>query len=102
MDLLLLVGLLAVLWIIDMVETLKLMSKLGDDVELNPFVKFLIKKNREEFILFKLVDLAVVVMIVLFVYSGEKRLGISLLMSFITLYIFVVVHNFRIYKKYCV
>ncbi len=97
-----LVVLLALLWIADMMETLKLTSKLGNDVELNPFVRFLIKQNKKEFVLFKLVDLIVVVLISLFVYAGERRLGLSLLMSFITLYIFVVVHNYRIYKKYCV
>ncbi len=96
-----LIGTLAVLWLVDMMETLKLTSKLGDDVELNPVARFLIKKNKEGFIMFKLVDLVVVVTIVLFVSAGKEIMGTSLLLSFITVYAFVVVHNYKVYKKYC-
>ena len=89
----------AILWIIDLMETLIVVSRLDYTAELNPVARFMLKKSREDFILFKLVDLVVVLTIVFLLKFESERMATSLLMSFLVIYVGVVVHNFKVIKK---
>ncbi len=90
--------LIVVLWIVDAVETLIVVRRLGCGAELNPFARFLLKHNKEDFILFKLIDLVVVLTILYFLCIESEEMAMSLLVSFFAVYLFVVVHNFKVIK----
>ena len=92
--------LLALLWIVDIVQTVKLTKKYGNNIEENPVARFFLKQSRKEFVMFKIVDFAVLSTIMIFSLSSQIFIANCLLGVFILLYIFTVLHNFVVSKKY--
>ncbi len=91
-------GVLSLLWIIDLIQTVRFSGKRGPDVERNPLARFLLKKSREDFILFKIVDLALILIIMALLYTNHQLLAIGMLLSFIALYFATIIHNHRAQK----
>ena len=91
---------LAILWTIDLVETITLVHKKGTCVEANPFAKFLLKHSNKDFIMFKTLDFFFIVAILKFVSVSYMFLAETLLVLFICLYILVVIHNRNVMKFY--
>ncbi len=97
---LILVVFLAILWTVDLVETITLVHKKGVFVEANPFAKFLLKHGDMDFALFKAVDFVFIVAILNFISGSYMFLAEMLLLLFISLYFLVVVHNRRVMRFY--
>ena len=91
-------GALSVLWIIDLAQTVCFSRKKGPNVERNPLARFLLKKSKEDFILFKIVDLALLLIIMTLLYANYQILAQGMLLSFIALYFATVIHNHRAQK----
>lgn len=84
---------LAVLWTLDLVQTLKVTGRYGPRAEYNPVARFLLKHSRQDFIAFKIVDFAVVAGILVLMYESYLGLAYSLLVTFILVYVYVIFHN---------
>ncbi len=91
-------GALSLLWIVDLIQTVRFSGKRGPDVERNPLARFLLKKNREDFILFKMVDLALLLIIMALLHANYQLLAKGMLLSFIALYFATIIHNHRAQK----
>ena len=91
---------LAILWTIDLVETITLVHKKGTCVEANPFAKFLLKHSNRDFIMFKTLDFFFIIAILRFISISYMFLAEILLILFIALYSMVVVHNRNVMKFY--
>ena len=91
-------GALSLLWIVDLIQTVRFSGKRGPDVERNPLARFLLKKNREDFILFKMVDLALILIIMALLHANYQLLARGMLLSFIALYFATIIHNHRAQK----
>jgi fatty acid desaturase len=91
-----LLAILAVLWIADLVQTLKVTGRYGPRAEYNPVARFLLKHSKYDFIAFKAVDFAVVTAILLFVYQEYVGIAYTLLVTFILVYVYVIFHNHAI------
>lgn len=91
--------LLVVLWTLDLVETTTLTKRNGSKVEENPLIRFLLKKSRIDFFLFKTVDLIFLSFIIYFIYSSNTFLASVLLMIFVLIYLLTVLHNYIVIKR---
>ncbi len=91
-------GALSLLWIVDLIQTVRFSGKRGPGVERNPLARFLLKKNREDFILFKMVDLALLLIIMALLHANYQLLARGMLLSFIALYFATIIHNHRAQK----
>ena len=94
-----LVVFLSVLWIADLYQTLIITKRFGNRVEENPFVRFLLKYKRIDFVIFKLIDLSFVITIMYFVNAQNIWLAGNVLTAFVVVYFFTVVHNYHVYKN---
>lgn len=92
--------LLTALWIIDLVQTLRFSRQKGVDAERNPFARFLLKKSRADFVLFKMLDLLLLGIIMALLRTDHGQLAESMLISFIGLYAITVLHNRAVQKRY--
>ena len=90
---------LAVLWFIDMFQTIALTREYGVKAEGNPFARFLLKHNNADFIAFKIMDLAILGTIVFFINEKHILLANSLLALFVIFYLLTITHNHRIIVK---
>ncbi len=91
-------GTLSLLWIIDLIQTVRFSGKKGPGVERNPLARFILKKSKEDFILFKIVDLALLLIIMSLLYAKYQILAHGMLLSFIALYFATIIHNHRAQK----
>lgn len=90
---------LSLLWIFDLAQTLRSSRERGIGVEENPLARFLLKKSRVDFILFKLVDLALLGTIMGLIWTDHEGLAEGMLLSFIALYVVTVIHNHNVQKR---
>lgn len=90
---------LSALWIYDLVQTLRFSGKMGAQVEKNPLARFLLKTGKKEFILFKILDLALLGIVIGLLRADYESLAEIMLLSFIALYIFTVAHNQSVQKS---
>jgi hypothetical protein len=91
---------LGILWTIDLVETITLVHKKGLKVEANPFAKFLLKHGDINFILFKIIDFILIILIMTFIFKSYNILAQGLLIFFIIIYTITVIHNKKVMKAY--
>jgi len=91
---------LGILWTVDLVETITLVHKKGLCVEANPFARFLLKHSDMDFIIFKAIDFIFLAFILFFVSKSYMAVSETMLLIFIGIYIFTVVHNKKIMQKY--
>lgn len=90
---------LVILWTLDLVETTTLTKHNGSRVEENPLIRFLLKKKRVDFFLFKTVDLFFLTGIIYFIHSSNTILASSLLMIFVLIYLLTVLHNYIVIRR---
>lgn len=91
---------LAVLWTIDLAETIELVDEVGAAVEENPVARFLLKHGDKDFALFKLVDFILLTAIIWYIYMADARLAQALLFFFVIVYVFTVVHNYVVIYEF--
>ena len=74
-------------------------KRFGNKIEENPFAKFLLKHKPIDFTIFKIIDLLFVVGILYFLNIQNTMIANSLLVVFVFIYIFTVVHNSHVYRN---
>ena len=91
---------LAILWIIDLYQTLKITRKYGIKAEENPIARFLLKHGWRDFAAFKILDLLVLLGVLALLFEKKESFAIYLTAIFAGFYVFTVIHNFNAYKRH--
>ena len=91
---------LAVLWIIDLYQTLNITRKHGIKAEENPVARFLLKHGQADFAAFKILDLAVLLGVLALLFEKKEAYATYLTAVFALFYIFTVFHNYNAYRRH--
>ncbi len=91
---------LAVLWIIDLYQTLNITRKHGIKAEDNPIARFLLKHSQTDFAVFKMLDLAVLLGVMTLLFEKKEAYATHLTAIFSLFYIFTVLHNYNAYRRH--
>lgn len=91
---------LAILWVIDLHQTINITRKHGITAEENPIARFLLKHGQRDFVVFKILDLAVLLCVLTLLFEKKEGYATNLTAIFALFYIFTVLHNYKAYRKH--
>lgn len=86
-------------WLGDLYLTLKTVKKLGNNVEINPIIKFILRGRGRLVYLFKPLELIAFLYLLWFLNTFEGVIPFSILLVFIFVYSIIVVNNAHVYYK---
>lgn len=92
-------GVFVLFWGGDLYLTLKTVKHLGNHVEINPFVRFILKGRRKLIYLFKPVELIVFLYLIWFLNKFEGVIPFYILLVFILFYSIIVINNAHVFFK---
>ncbi|MBU4246423.1 MAG: DUF5658 family protein [Nanoarchaeota archaeon] len=93
-------AILAILWIVDLYQTLNITRKHGIRAEENPVARFLLKHGQKDFAAFKILDLAVLIAVLVLLFEKQKDYATYLTTIFTGIYVLTVLHNYNAYRAH--
>lgn len=90
---------LAVLWLVDLHQTINITRKHGIKAEENPIARFLLKHGQRDFAAFKILDLIVLLGVLMLLFEKKESYATYLTAIFTGFYVFTVFHNLNAYRK---
>jgi hypothetical protein len=88
-----------IFWFGDLILTLKTTKYVGRKVEINPFMRLIIRVRGKFIYLFKIVELGVFLYLIWFLTTFEEALPFYILLAFIFVYGLFVANNAHVYYK---
>lgn len=92
-------GVFVIFWLGDLIITVKTVKHLGDKVEINPIMRFILKSRGKFIYVFKIIELGVFFYLIWFLVTFEEALPFYILLLFILFYSLLVVNNAHIFYK---
>jgi hypothetical protein len=86
-------------WLGDLYLTLKIVKHLGHKVEVNPFIKFILKGRGKLIFLFKPLELFAFLYLIWFLNNFNGVIHFYILLVFIMFYAILVINNAHVYYK---
>lgn len=92
-------GVFLLFWLGDLYLTIKTTKHLGNKVEINPIIKFILRGRGRFIYLFKAIELGIFLYLIWFLTSFEGVIPFYILLFFIFFYSMLVVNNAHVYYK---
>jgi len=92
-------GVFLLFWLGDLYLTIKTTKRLGNKIEINPIIRFILRGRGKFVYLFKAIELVIFLYLIWFLASFEGVIPFYILLFFIFFYSLLVVNNAHIYFK---
>lgn len=86
-------------WLGDLYLTIKTVKKLGNEIEINPIIRFLLRGRGRLIYLFKPIELFAFVYLLWIINTFDGIISFNILLVFIFFYALLVVNNAHVYFK---